>query len=631
MAKVRSQSGPLRLAALAAALACLAAPGLARAESTFIARVDRTQVALGQSFILEVTLSLETGGANNYRLPDLRGFDILAEVPSQSMQMMSGSSGAFMRTAYSWRYELQPRKEGRFTIGPARVRVEGRELHTDPLAITVVPAGARQQQAAPQPQRRGSRSPFDDFFDDGAPAPQQPAAGSFVRAVADKTKAYVGEAVTVEWFLYLAERQDNYRTTAEPRTDGFWSEDLSVPGTPGHPTLTQQTYEGRSYQVAPLMRKALFPLQPGKLTVTPLESELAQVDLFGRSMRTQRLKAEPLTIEALPLPPGQPDGFDPANVGRFTVEARLDRDRVTVGEAVTLTFDVRGEGNLRKLAPPRLPPLAGWKMYEPKVEAKIDPNTGVVGSKSIEYLMLPERAGTTIVPAIELAFFDPATRSYGKQQSQPLRITVVADGAAAPRHGNPATVGTPVAGVENVLPSEIRPLRARPALQRDLGTTFYQSRLFGLALVLPPFAFGLTLLVGRVREKLSKETERGRRRKTRKLVRQRLRAAEEHLEASRAAAFTIELDRVLREVLTARLGGPIAGLSRDELKAAVGESGLGPQLAERVNHELEECDRARFAPGSMGAGDMRAQLERAAELIDLVEKAPVRPSPEVRP
>src|SRR5205814_8376419 len=137
---------------------------------------------------------------------------------------------------------------------------------------------------------------------------------------------------------------------------------LPPPGNPGHPTLTQQTYEGRVYQVATLMRKMLFPLQPGKLTVAPLESELSQVDLFRRSLRTQRLKADPLVIEALPLPSaGRPDGFDPGNVGRFTVEAHLDRDRVGVGEAVTLTLSIRGEGNLRKLAPPRLPPLNGWK------------------------------------------------------------------------------------------------------------------------------------------------------------------------------------------------------------------------------------------------------------------------------
>jgi len=41
---------------------------------------------------------------------------------------------------------------------------------------------------------------------------------------------------------------------------------------------------------------------------------------------------------------------------------------------------------------------------------------------------------------------------------------------------------------------------------------------------------------------------------------------------------------------------------------------------------LEECDRARFAPGSAGgdAASLATTLERASELIDLVEKAPLR-------
>jgi hypothetical protein len=393
--------------------------------------------------------------------------------------------------------------------------------------------------------------------------------------------------------------------------------------------FTQQTYEGRIYAVALEAHKALFPLQAGKLTVTPRELEIGQVDFFGRAVRVQRLKSEPVTIEVTPLPAaGRPASFDPASVGRFSVQARLDRDRVSVGEAVTLTLTIGGQGNLRKLQPPKLPPLGGWKTYEPKVDVKLDTSNGVSGTKTVEYLLLPERPGTTIIPAFELPFFDPAARAYATEMSAPLRVEVVGEAAGA-KPGAPHAAGGPVAGVENVLPTEIRPPRSQPTLRRDLGTTLYRSPAFAVALTAPPLAFGLTVLVGRVRERLSQETERGRRRKTRRLVRQRLRDADGHLEAGRASAFYIEIDRVLGEVLTSRLGRPIAGLSREELLTVVARGDLGEAIAQRIVAELEECDRARFARGSLGKGDMRAALDRAADLIFQIEKAPVR-APETR-
>ena len=123
---------------------------------------------------------------------------------------------------------------------------------------------------------------------------------------------------------------------------------------------------------------------------------------------------------------------------------------------------------------------------------------------------------------------------------------------------------------------------------------------------------------------MQRDTERGRRRKSRRLVRQHLRAAEEELDKGNAGAFFVEIDRVLRGVLNARLGHSVAGLSREELARELAASGVPAQLGDRVVAELESCDRARFAPGAVGQPEMRASLDRAAELILVLEKAPTR-------
>src|SRR5262245_30224295 len=238
--------------------------------------------------------------------------------------------------------------------------------------------------------------------------------------------------------------------------------------------------------------------------------------------------------------------------------------------------------------------------------------------------MLPERAGTTMFPALELATFDPESKRYEVARSQPLRLDVTDEGAPAAAVHAPAPSGPASAATDNVIAPEIRPIRARGRLARDVGATFLgSSALFGL-LFAPPFAFGVVVLVERLRERLTEETRRARRR-LRTQVRKRLAAAEGHRAAGRTSAFYIEIDRVLREMLAGRLKQPVSGLRLDELGEVLRARGMPAEQATRIVAELEACDQARFARGSDGAGAdaMTSTLERAGELILVIQKAPL--------
>jgi hypothetical protein len=446
---------------------------------------------------------------------------------------------------------------------------------------------------------------------------------TFIRVVADKTRAFVGEPVVVSWTLYTTVRPDKFETVTEARTDGFWSETLPSAAPPGRLMFTPETLNGRSYQSATLIQKALFPLREGKLTISPMEAEVAQVDFFGTALRTQRLKADPVTIEALPLPrEGQPAGFDPSNVGKYALAVRADRTTVSVGEAVTVSLEVKGAGNVRKVQVPAVPTPPGWKSYPPKETVTLDATGAVGGMKVAEVLLLPERPGPVTLPAVELATFDPEAKRYVTLKSEPLRLDVTGEASAAAARAP----GAPGAAVENVVGGAIRPIRARTRLSRDVGTTMLQSRAFPWLLFLPPFALVMTSLVERVRGRLASDTRRTRRRRMRSMVRRRLDAAVAHREAGRAADFYIEIDRVLRDVLAARLGRSVLGLRHDELGELLAERGMPPEATARLLAELEACDQARFAPGheTESAAAMGAALDRADELIGVIEKAPLR-------
>ncbi len=602
----------------------------AHAAHSFVARSDRSSVPLDDSFIVEITLVSDEGSPERYRAPGFKGLRVLSEQPSQSHQIRFGGGATINQMVFTWRYELAPTNKGAVTIEPAQIELGGNTLRTNAFAITVADAAG----ASSRQQGRGSgRSPFGSLF--GAPSrprPQPVQRGgdgeSFLRAVPTKTTVYVGEQLTVTWSAYFASRVDNYNPLKDSQTDGFWVESLPGPSG-GRLQIEQQEFEGKSYLVGMLKRAVLFPLRAGTLQISPMQAEISSVDFFGTQVQRETIASKPVSIEVLPLPSvGRPTDFDGSAVGTFYVTANVDRKDVKVGEAVSLVVTYSGQGNIQKLPTPTLPDLPGWKRYEPKVNTEIQRTDSISGEKKVEFLLLPEKPGTVRLPAFALPYFDPQDSAWRVARSEPIELVALGDGAAVAAIPN-ATQGAiaPAAVVENVLPTELRPVRRGSGLRRDLGTTFYRSILFPYLLFCPPFLFVLTLLGRRVCTNLGRDTERGRDRALRRFVRQRLGAAQKQLEGNNPGAMFGEIERVLREVLTARLKKPVSGLSRDELATQLFSSGMPEEKASQVIEMFERCDQARFSPGSVDTESHRKTLDEAALLIELIEQSRKRTTP----
>jgi hypothetical protein len=611
-------------------LVAWAAPRAAHAANAFNASIDRAAVAPDQPFVYRVTLTTSQGQPEDFKPPDFKGLRVLGGPFTQTgMSMtMGGGGGTTVENSVTWSYQLAlpPGARGPVTIGAARVQVGGRQMTSNSVPLRI---GA----AAPGPppgQRPPSLFPRGFFGDE--PEVQQPqmsssAGAAFIRGVADKKRAFVGEQVTVTWYLYLAEMQSNFQQLVQPKTDGFWSEELPSTNPQGQLAFTEQVEGGQQYKVAVVLQRALFPLAPGKLTITPFEAQVSRSDFFGRQMNVRRLKSEPISVEAIALPKeGQPDRFPAGNVGQFTLDVAADRRAVAVGDAVTVTLTARGTGNLRNVVLPALPALPGWKGYEPKTNVTPEPGAVVQGEKTVEWLIRPERPGLTTIPALELVSFDPAAKRYVQIRSKPIEITVSGEATGAVIGPPVAAGGTPApGGVENVIAAEIRPIRVRAAPSRSVGASFLHGAGFKVTLVTPPLAFVAFAFVGRLRARLSRDEGRTSRRRLRSIARRRLHAAAAHRDAGRAGAFYVEIERVLREALSEKLRVPVGGLRLDELCDLLGVRGLPADDVVRVRSVLEACDEARFSPGGEPAGRpaQDGMLERAAAIIDMVEKAPL--------
>src|SRR2546423_9037386 len=116
----------MRRALWAAMIICALAATARAQQPSFIARAEPTRIGVGEAFVLEVTLSLDDERVEGYRPPDFRGMRVLSEQPSQSTQIQMVGGGSSVQTVYSWRYELEAQQKGSLTVGPARVRVNGR-------------------------------------------------------------------------------------------------------------------------------------------------------------------------------------------------------------------------------------------------------------------------------------------------------------------------------------------------------------------------------------------------------------------------------------------------------------------------------------------------------------------------
>jgi hypothetical protein len=583
--------------------------GVARADGVrFEARVPSENITLDQT--VELTVTLERDGNQvfeSYRAPLAPDFDLLHTGSSEQMQMSFVNGRQSMRMLEEHVYILKPKKKGALTIAPATVRVAGQPLQTRPIVVHVAPVPKNALSTVAPPSSGIVAPPVQ------APESLRGDEDLYVDAQLDKPRVYVGEQVTASWRLFTQSEILKYRSLSEPKHEDFWCEDLFVPQK--HLAWDRLVVKGREYAAALLLKKGLFPLKAGKLTVTPLEAEATtmQSAFYANASAVRRSSA--LSVEVRPLPAeGRPLGFDSANVGQLEIAASVDRAQVKAGEAVTWKVVVKGAGNLRNVKLPKLDRLDGFKVYEPTMRENIQPGEPVRGEKTYLYLLMPERGGALTVPPLELPYFDPAQEKYLIARTQPIAITVEGDPTKME-----AAAGAATAGTENVLAAQIRPIRNRSEVRSRIGDRLWRGRLGAALLIAPPGAWLLILLVDGTRRRLARETARSKRRRARRTARRRLRVAEYHIKAQRPSAFFGECARVIYEHLEYRLGAKVEALTLSELRAHLESRGFPRETADAVVQELETCDFARFAPSASGPGEMRAALRRVRALLGMIE------------
>ncbi|MBI4508954.1 MAG: protein BatD [Deltaproteobacteria bacterium] len=594
------------------AISLVAVQGSALGQLTELTlKVSPTMGTMNEDFIATVQVTIEgVNGIDRFIPPDFGDFMVADQRTQQSTQWSyDPARGQLIRNVEVRRFRLKPLRTGKIRIGPAKVRLGGREYESSGAVVEVLSAGHSGQAplsgvAPPTPTPSPQAGPAAPGY-----VPPDDALGpTFLHAVVDREKVYLGEQVTVTWLVYT--RSDILKFEPRiPKLDGFWVETLYEPKSFMY---REEMVGGRAYAVATVSKRALFPTRHGKLTIPSFEADVSTLSTsFAVPLR---LRSEEIALDVEPLPAGAPAGFDQAYVGSFAAEASVDRSALPAGESLTLTLTVRGAGAIRRAKIPGLV-LNDFKVYPPRdFEERLDSSSDMIrGERRYLYLLTPTKGGKLTLGPIEIPYFDPSSGKYDLARADALTIEVTGDPVALAGQGANA-------GAENLIVREIRPLRESTSSLLRTVAHYYQFRTFRYVLAGPPLLYLLIVIVDRLREHLQRETPRARLRRARGRARKRLRAAEQHVKAGRAGKFFGEIARVLTENIEERAGEPVAAMTREQLRACLVGSGFPESLVEELVKELENCDFARFAPSASGPGEMRAALRRVRLLLGAIEK-----------
>jgi hypothetical protein len=366
----------------------------------------------------------------------------------------------------------------------------------------------------------------------------------------------------------------NYRP---PSFTNFW----------GQMALSQPQYstnvDGRDYFVTEV-RTALFPANPGPLTIAPAMLEIPG-DLFTTGMV---METEPVPVAVLSLPDNAPNDFSGA-VGQFDMRAELDATTGKVNEPLTLFLDIEGTGNIDILTEPDLPELPGWRIFDSQSTSKTEVQDDVVyGRRRFERLLVPGEPGEFTFPPITFSYFDPQVGEYRTLETDPIPITIESDGSV---DEPPVVVLDSAKQPVQLTSGDIRHIKPVPTVLESSGGLLLGQPLYWAFWILPIFiVVGVWVWQSR-RQRLLQDSAYGRSRRARRAALKILSSAGQHDEDGYAAA-----QRALLGYLSDKLNRPTVGLTTNELVDLLREEKLASELIERIRAILVETDAGRFAP-----------------------------------
>ncbi|MBN3034672.1 MAG: protein BatD [Bacteroidales bacterium] len=585
------------------------------AEEISFSATTKREVRVGERFNLVYKINAEGTGFTG---PEIKDFTVHSGPHTSSSSSIQIINGQVTRSfEYTYTYVISAVSEGQYTIPPARIKVGGKWIESNAVAIRVVKV------TSTTPQGGGQNQGQADIRDQ-----------VFIRVSADKSSCYQGEGIVVTYKLYTQHPITQIDVKKMSSFPGFWSKNLL--GDNENLRQYNEYYNGREYLVAEVRKVALFPQRSGDLTIEPLElSCLARIrqqrqrryndpffdsffndPFFGGYQNVPlELKSNPLPIRVNPLPStNKPADFTGA-VGKFEMKAVADKNRLKANEAINVKITVSGTGNIELLELPDIAFPPDFETYDPKITENINAtDRGISGSKTFEYLLIPRNPGEFRISPVRFSYFDPSSLSYKTLSSDGFSFIV--------EKGEGTSSGVAYSGINQedirYIGTDILHIKTRIPHFMVTRSFFFGSLQFYLLLLLPLLLFLAFVIIWKKELRKRSDLALVRNRKATQVARKRLKNALYLLKEKNQDAFYVEISQAMWGYLSDKFSIPMAQLSMDTVSETLEAKHVSQDRIQQFLDTLNRCEFERFAP-HRDASSMDQIYQEAVRFISELE------------
>ena len=568
-----------------------------QAQVSFDAKVSKKRLGLNER--LRIDFEMNENG-DNFNPPPFKNFQIISGPQQAVSRSWVNGVQSFSKT---YTYFLTPRSKGNFTIGQAEVTINGEIYKTSPIEIEVTNA---------------VKKPNDPNNVEG-----QIDGNIHLVAEVSNPNPYLNEGITIIYKLYFRNpiSVSDVSELETPSYGDFWSHLIKI----GRAEINMRgTFKGESYNEVVWRKAVLYPQKSGNLILEPLTLDLTlslpsnRRDLFGRRILTQSQKTittgeKVIKVKDLPKK-NKPENFSGA-VGKFDFDLILNKNALKASESFQAKIKVRGKGNLNLFNLPSINVPNTLEVYEPEHNEKVKVTlSGIQGTVEDSYTIVPQFQGKYPIPSIEFNYFDPKLEAYKTLFSQELIVDVY-DG---PTSGLPSVNNSLSKSKNSIVPndSSFRFIKLDTKLQQKNQKIFWRSYLFWALLFIPILLIITSIFIKKYILNQTEDLTTRKQKRAQQLAKKYLSSAKKVIQDQ--AKFYEALERALHNYLKAKLKIETTELSKSKIQKLLNDKGIDKQISSEYVEVIENCERARYAPGS--SINTKEDLEKSGELISKIDR-----------
>lgn len=564
-------------------------------EVALTAKVSKNKLGINQR--LKIEFSINKQGGDNFSPPKFANFKVVGG-PSQSVSQ-SWINGT-VSFSQSYTYIIQPKIKGELVLGKASINIAGKTIESKPIKIIVVDAVAI------------PKDPNDPNY----------VAQQNIHLVAEisKSRPYVGEGIYVEYRLYVSENISVYDTsvTEAPQYNGFWNQNIKINDFP----VKMGKYNGENYRYIVLQKALLVPTKTGKLNIDPMKMNIVigvptgRADFFGNAI-TRNITKEFASAKKTILPKSLPVEDKPMDfagaVGDFKFNVTLSKEVLKANESSQIKVMVSGKGNLKLFELPEITTPVELEKYQPERKEKVRVNSsGISGSVSDLYTVVPQYKGKYKIPNISFSYFNPKEKKYHTILAENFFVNVL-EGKELKPIVNSSTVLK-----QNVVSTgkNFRYIQTKSNFKPKNINDLFKSNLFYVLLLLPLLTIPIVILIAKRNDKKNSDLIGNKLRKAERLAKKYLSEAKKQL--GKKEAFYEALERALHNYLKAKLGIETADISGDKITEILKNKNINSTTINEFVEVLKQSDFARYTP--ISNSEMKEEFERAKQVIVELDK-----------